>query len=79
MRRESIKRRHSLPGEGGTEYLETLATVFDESSRKRMVKLFNEARRELEGRLLVEADCSIHHGSAPYHMHGHGEARDHRH
>lgn len=37
--------------EGGMEYLNTIATVFDEPSRKRMVKLFKEARQELKGRL----------------------------
>ena len=41
--------------EGGMEYLNTLATVYDEPSRKRMVKLFKEARAELKGRLVVEA------------------------
>ncbi len=41
--------------EGGIEYLNTLATVFDESSRRRMVKLFAEAQAELRGRLVVEA------------------------
>jgi hypothetical protein len=42
--------------EGGMEYLNTLATVFDESSRQRMVKLFREVQSELKGRLLVERD-----------------------
>ncbi|NOZ23058.1 MAG: CehA/McbA family metallohydrolase, partial [Planctomycetes bacterium] len=65
--------------EGGIEYLNTLATVFDERSRKRMVKLFNEARRELKGRLVVEAKHAHHHGSEPYHTHGHGVTADHRH
>jgi hypothetical protein len=41
--------------EGGIEYLNTLATVFDEASRKRLVKLYKEAQAELKGRLLVEA------------------------
>ncbi len=57
--------------EGGTEYLNKLATVFDESSRKRMVKLFNEARNELTGRLVIEGEHHHHHGSGPYHTHGH--------
>jgi len=57
--------------EGGIEYLETLATVFDESSRKRMVKLFNEARKELKGRLVVEAHDAYHSSQASYHMGGH--------
>lgn len=41
---------------GGIEYLETLSTVFDEASKKRMVKLFKEARQELNGRLLLEME-----------------------
>jgi hypothetical protein len=65
--------------EGGIEYLNTLATVFDDSSRKRMVKLFNEARQELKGRLVVEADHRPHHGSAEYHTHGPTDSADHRH
>jgi len=65
--------------EGGIEYLNTLATVFDEPSRKRMVKVFNEARRELRGRLVVEADHRHHSGSGPYHVHEPGAAADHRH
>lgn len=48
--------RHMLAlVEGGIEYLNTLATVFDEASRRRLVKLFREAQAELRGRLLVEA------------------------
>jgi len=65
--------------EGGIEYLQTIATVFDESSRKRMVKLFNEARNELKGRLVVEAGHTHHHGRGAYHTHGHGGEADHRH
>jgi len=65
--------------EGGTEYLQRLATAFDERSRKRMVKLFNEARRELKGRLVVEGGHKHHHGSGPYHHHGHGREADHTH
>ncbi len=65
--------------EGGIEYLNTLATVFDESSRKRMVKLFKEAQAELKGRLVVEADHTHHHGAGAYHTHGHGSAADHKH
>jgi hypothetical protein len=64
--------------EGGIEYLNALATVFDESSRKRMVKVFNEARRELKGRLVVEAGHQHHPGSGPYHRHEAGDG-DHRH
>jgi len=48
--------------EGGIEYLNNLATVFDESSRRRMVKLFDEVRHELKGRLLVEGGHSHSHG-----------------
>jgi hypothetical protein len=65
--------------EGGREYLQTLATVFDESSRRRMVKLFNEVRKELKGRLIVEAHHTHHHGSGQYHTHGHNQNVDHRH
>ncbi len=65
--------------EGGIEYLQTLATAFDEPSRKRMVKLFNEARRELKGRLVVEAGHHHHPGRGPYHTHGHNRPADHRH
>jgi hypothetical protein len=65
--------------EGGTEYLQKLSTAFDEPSRKRMVKLFNEARRELRGRLVIEGDHTHHHGTAPYHHHGHGNETDHTH
>ena len=61
------------------EYLNKLAVVFDESSRKRMVKLFNEVRQELEGRLLVEAEHPQHHHDGAYHTHGHGHEADHRH
>ena len=64
---------------GGIEYLQTLATVYDEASRKRMVKLYKEAQQELEGRLLVEAKLPPHHGHGPYHTHGHGEEPGHRH
>ena len=47
--------------EGGMEYLNTLATHFDESSRKRMVRLFKEAQQELRGRLLTEGGAPGHH------------------
>jgi len=65
--------------EGGIEYLNTLATVYDESSRKRMVKLFKEAQAELKGRLVVEADHTHHQGAGGYHTHGHGAEADHKH
>jgi hypothetical protein len=56
--------------EGGIEYLNTLATVFDESSRKRMVKVFQEARRELRERLAVEGECTLDSGHNPHHLRG---------
>ena len=65
--------------EGGIEYLNTLAILYDESSRKRMAQLFHEARLELRGRLVLE---SGHHHHAPegrYHTHGHGSRPDHTH
>jgi hypothetical protein len=65
--------------EGGIEYLHTLATAFDEPTRKRMVKLFKQAQRELKGRLVAEAGHAHHHGDGAYHTHGHGSAADHRH
>ena len=65
--------------EGGIEYLRALSTAFDERSRKRMVKLFKEAQRELKGRLVVEGGHTHHYGSGPYHTHGHGKAGGHRH
>ena len=46
--------------QGGIEYLQTLAAVIDESSRKRTVSLFNEARKELKGRPAVEAHYAHH-------------------
>lgn len=39
--------------EGSTEYIKTIATNFDESSRKRRVKLYKEVQRELTSRLKV--------------------------
>jgi hypothetical protein len=65
--------------EGGIEYLNTLATVFDEPSRRRLVKLFKEAQSELQGRLLVEARHECHAGGGAYHTHGHGAEPGHRH
>jgi hypothetical protein len=65
--------------EGGMEYLQTIATVFDEPSRRRMVKLFKEAQAELKGRLVVEARHAHHHGDGAYHTHGHGSEAGHRH
>jgi hypothetical protein len=65
--------------EGGIEYMNRLAATFDESSRKRMVEIFNEARKELKGRLVVEGGHTHHHGHGPYHTHGHGEEADHHH
>jgi hypothetical protein len=65
--------------EGTIEYAQTLSTAFDESSRKRLVKLFKEVQAELKGRLVVEAGHTHHHGRGGYHTHGHGEAADHKH
>jgi len=65
--------------EGGIEYLNTLATAFDEASRRRLVRLYKEAQAELRGRLLVEAKHPHHHGSGAYHTHGHGAAVGHEH
>jgi hypothetical protein len=63
--------------EGGIEYLENLATVFDDASRKRMVKLYRETQRELSRRL-AEEGATLHHGHGPYHTHGPGDT-DHHH
>jgi len=65
--------------EGGMEYLNNLATAFDEPSRKRMVKLFEQAQAELKGRLVLEGGHTHHHGHGPYHHHGHGGGADHQH
>jgi hypothetical protein len=65
--------------EGGREYLNTLATVYNEASRKRMVKLFNEVQAELKGRLVVEAGHAHHHRDGNYHTHGHRKEADHHH
>jgi len=65
--------------EGSIEYINTLATAFDERARKRMGKLFKEAREELKGRLVTEAGHTHHHGHGQYHTHGHGHAADHKH
>jgi len=56
--------------EGSIEYMQTLATVYDEASRKRLLKLFNEVRKELGDRLVVEAQHHHHHGHGEYHHHG---------
>ena len=65
--------------QGGMEYLNTLATAFDESSRKGMVKLFKEVQQELKGRLVVEAKHKLHHGHGSYHVHDHGQEANHHH
>ena len=65
--------------EGGIEYLNTLATAFDEASRRRLVKLYKEAQAELRGRLLVEAKHPHHPASGAYHTHGHGATPGHEH
>ena len=58
--------------EGGIEYLNTIATVFDEPSRKRMVKVYQEAQRELNERLLTAGVATHHYLDGEYHTHGHG-------
>jgi hypothetical protein len=63
--------------EGGREYLETLAAFYDEATRRRMVRLFDEARAELGNRLIVEGHAHPHHGSGPYHAHGHVDGHSH--
>ena len=65
--------------EGGVEYLKTIATVFDESSQKRMVKQFKEVQQELKIRLVRESNHSHHHGNGLYHTHGHGMDLGHNH
>ena len=65
--------------EGGVEYLNTIATSFDEASRKRMVKQFQEVQKELKVRLVRESHHTHHHGDGHYHTHGHGVDPDHRH
>ena len=65
--------------EGGIEYLNTVSTAFDASARRRMTRLFKEAREELKGRLVVEAHHTHHHQDGAYHTHGHGAAADHKH
>jgi hypothetical protein len=45
---------------GGIEYLNTLATVYDEDSRKRMVKLYKEVEKELGIRLKAEPHVHSH-------------------
>ena len=65
--------------EGGIEYLKALCTAFDEPTRRRMVKTFTEARRELKGRLLAEGGHDHGHGSTHAHEHGgHHHHHDHR-
>ena len=45
--------RHMLTlVQGSIEYMRTLATAYDEPARKRLIGIFNEARKELEGRLI---------------------------
>jgi len=63
--------------EGGIEYLQTLSTAFDESSRKRMIGVYQEAQRELKRRLSTEGGYSHHPGSGSYHRHE--KALDHSH
>jgi hypothetical protein len=65
--------------EGGIEYLNTIATMYDEAARKRMVKQFKEVQEELKIRLVKEADHTHHHGNGHYHTHGHGADSGHEH
>jgi len=46
--------------DGGIEYLNTIATMFDESTRTRMVKQFKEVQEELKIRLVKEAGYKHH-------------------
>ena len=56
--------------QGSIEYITTLATNFDESSRDRMVKLYKEVRSELKGRMHSEGHGHHHHhGDGQYHHH----------
>ena len=64
---------------GGIEYLRTIATAFDEPSRKRMVKQFKEVQQELRGRLISEGHGIHDYRQGQYHTHGHGQEADHRH
>ena len=64
---------------GGIEYLQTIATAFDEASLKRMVRLFKEAQHELTSRLKSEGGWREHHGHGLYHTHSQGRAPDHHH
>ena len=57
--------------EGGIEYLNTLSTAFDEPSRRRMVRLYKEAQRELNERLLAAGASTHHYIEGHYHTHGH--------
>lgn len=59
--------------QGGIEYLQELSTAFDDSSRRRMVGIYKETARKLEGRLKTEGGVHHHHGSGRYHVHGHEE------
>ena len=65
--------------DGGIEYLNTIATMFDESTRKRMVKQYKEVQEELKIRILKEAGYKHHPGESYYHTHGHGMNADHKH
>ncbi|MDK1032683.1 MAG: CehA/McbA family metallohydrolase, partial [Planctomycetia bacterium] len=53
--------------DGTIEYMQKIATAFDEPSRRRMIKLFKEVQQELKGRLLVEGAHS--HGDGHRHTH----------
>jgi hypothetical protein len=65
--------------EGGREALEKVSVAFDEAARKRMLRLLEEAQRELERRLTTEGGLKLHHGSGPFHIHPGGGEPGHRH
>ena len=52
--------------EGTQEYFHTIATSFDEGSRKRMGKLYREASEELRNRLIREGGYAAELLSQPY-------------
>jgi len=56
---------------GAIDYMNTLATVYDEDSRNRLVKLFKEVQEELEGRLVVESSVDDTGGIYQVRSHGH--------
>ena len=65
--------------EGGIEYLNTIATMYDNRTQKRMVKQFKEVQQELKFRLIRETNHTHHHAEGKYHTHGHGVDTNHNH